>query len=188
MSHLSSVESYRERVLSLYSNTNLEQIPAIIQILYDLFESDGTLYVLGNGGSYTTTSHFVADMTIGNQIRNRKVLRVLNLFDNTSNLTAASIDVSFVEAAELLVKSYMVSKDSLLVLSASGESENLVRAIKQAKQFQSKVIAITGFSGGRVGKLADINVHIPSRLGDYGPVEDIQLSICHMITEMWRSL
>lgn len=188
MIHYPTTEEYRNRMIDLYLKTDLDQVSTIIDIMRDTFENDGTLYVLGNGGNHSTTSHFVADMTIGNLIRGQKVLRVVNLFDNTSSLTAASNDVSFIDSAELLLRSYMTAKDSILVLSASGESENLIRAIQFAKQLQSTVISITGFSGGKIGEIADVNIHIPSKSGDYGPVEDIQLSICHMLTEAWRRL
>jgi D-sedoheptulose 7-phosphate isomerase len=181
-----TAEEYRERVLNLYQQTQLHDIEHIMNLFREATKSGSKIFVVGNGGSCSTASHFVADMTVGNLIRGIDTLQILNPFDNVSSLTAAANDISFISALDLCLNAFSKSGDILFLISASGNSENLVNAAKAAKLKGLKVISLTGFDGGRIKEISEINIHIQTRVGDYGPVEDIHLSICHLIAELWR--
>lgn len=73
--------------------------------------------------------------------------------------------------------------DVLMSISASGNYPSTVNAIDWAKESSALAIAINGFDGGAARTLADISVHVESAIGDYGVVEDVHLTICHMVAE-----
>ena len=84
------------------------------------------------------------------------------------------------------LKIHYKKNDHLLIFSASGNSKNLINAAKWVKKKRGKVIGILGFSGGKLKNICDLCVHIPSESGEYGPVEDIQLIINHMLAHWFQ--
>ncbi len=145
-----------------------------------------TVFLAGNGGSAATASHFATDLGVGSLLRKNPV-RAISLCENVSVLTATSNDLDyskvFSQQLELLGK----KNDLFIPISASGNSQNLVNGIAKAKSMEMFTIAITGFDGGELSRMADLNIHVPTRIGSYGVTEDVHLSICHIITELLRS-
>jgi D-sedoheptulose 7-phosphate isomerase len=110
----------------------------------------------------------VADMTVGNLIRGYDPIQMINLYDNVPSLTASSNDVSFTESLAICLNCFAKKGDLLFIISASGNSANLIKVMEAAKSFEMKVFSLTGFDGGRVRELSDMNVHVSSNKGDYG--------------------
>lgn len=146
------------------------------------------VFIAGNGGSAATAEHFSVDLGVGSHIRDaRNVVNAISLSSNASIITALGNDISF---ESVFAKHFEVMKpeqgDLVVVISASGNSPNIIKLLETAKQFQIKTFAFTGFDGGKAKKIADISIHVPTETGEYGIVEDLHLSICHFIAESVR--
>lgn len=156
-------------------------IERIINAFTEAAENDNTIYFLGNGGSAVTATHFASDMAINTRTSGLKPLRAVSLVDNLALLTCVSNDEGFEHVFIRQLEIYMQPGDVVVGLSVSGNSPNVVNALQYAKDNGATVIACTGFSGGKIGALADIHFHIPTPDGEYGPVEDIFQILDHLI-------
>ena len=114
-------------------------------------------------------------------------LRVHSLTDNNSLLTAISNDTGYENVFVGQLNLYFKRGDCLLIFSASGNSKNLIRAANFVKKKNGKVIGILGFDGGKLKNLCDLCIHIPTEKGEYGPVEDIQLILNHMLAHWYQA-
>ncbi len=142
------------------------------------------IFVIGNGGSAATASHMMNDLckgTLGHQgDAPWPRLRVIALTDNVSLMTAWANDTDYNHVFSEPLKNLAQRGDVLIAISASGNSPNILAAVDAAKQIGVKVIGLTGFGGGKLGKAADINFLVPS--DGYGPVEDVHMILDHIIT------
>lgn len=141
-----------------------------------------TIFFAGNGGSAATASHFCQDMAEVGRKAGTEGFRVLSLTDNTSYITAAGNDYGFEAIFTNQMTFLFQENDVLVVISASGNSANVVKAVHLARERKGIVIALVGFDGGQLAGLADHVLRIPTIKGEYGPVEDAHLIVAHVIT------
>lgn len=178
--------NYLSRVLGAINSIPLEQVDAFVTLLVEARVSSHCIFVVGNGGSAATASHMATDLGVGSH-RLGAGLRVVSLTDNLGALTATANDVSFDQVYSSQIELLGASGDVLIAISASGNSPNLISAVKSARNRGMKVVTLTGFSGGELALLADISIHVSTAIGDYGPAEDTHLVINHLVTEMFRA-
>ena len=138
-----------------------------------------TIYIAGNGGSASTASHMGCDMAKNTFNKLDRPLRVISLTDNVAFLTALANDQGYEDAFAGQLTPLVERGDVLIAVSASGNSPNVVKAALVAREAGAKVIAFTGFDGGRLLRLAHAKVHVPVR--DYGIAEDAHLIISHVL-------
>jgi len=172
---------------AMLSSISVSEVTGLVDAIETIRLSKKTVYLAGNGGSASTASHFATDIGVGSLRRNNPV-RVVSLCDNASAITALSNDVSFdvIFSDQLLLLSQ--PGDLLIVISASGNSNNLINAVRVANEIGLTVYSLTGFDGGKLKKITSgKNIHVQSKKGEYGLVEDAHLAICHVITECMRS-
>ena len=178
-------ELYLSRIRAAIDGVDLAAVAEAAQRLREARQANSLVLVAGNGGSASTASHMATDLGVGSH-KGGVGLRAICLSDNASVLTATANDVSFnrvfAEQIELLAN----AGDVVILISASGNSPNILDAVESAQKVGASVIALTGFDGGRLRELAANCVHVPTAKGDYGPVEDVHLMINHMLTEMIR--
>jgi D-sedoheptulose 7-phosphate isomerase len=179
------LDSYFLRLKRAQEFVVLGEVSELFMKLLEIRRSDSTLFLAGNGGSASTSQHFAVDLGIGGLGRN-SIIRSICLSDNQSSITALANDISFdsIFAAQLSVLGK--DTDALMVISASGNSANLISAINQAKQMGIKTLGLLGFDGGELRGICDYSVLVETNKGEYGIVEDIHLSICHALTEALR--
>lgn len=162
----------------------LDSIPVVdvaqlIEKLRAALKDDRQIFVMGNGGSAANASHFATDLGKGSSDKVRHRFRVLSLNDNISWITALGNDYSYEDVYVRQLMNYGRAGDLLLVLSVSGNSPNVVRAVEWANANGLHTIALVGAKRGR---LADIAKHvIVINSTHYGRVEDAQMGICHML-------
>ena len=118
----------------------------------------------------------------------KKCFRVFSLNDNSSVITAISNDVGFDQVFLGQLKIHFRKKDLIIILSASGNSKNLIKTIDWIKKNKGYVFSIVGFNGGKLKKISDNFLHIKSNKGEYGPVEDIQLIINHIFAHWFQKI
>jgi D-sedoheptulose 7-phosphate isomerase len=174
-----------EKLLAQISN---EEVMALAIAINKARKTDSTVYVAGNGGSASTASHFATDIGIGSLNRTNPV-RSIGLCDNSAAITAIAndMDYSYIFAQQL--KLLGKQGDLLIVISASGNSENLLKAVELASKLRIESYSLTGFDGGKLKQLTlGRNIHVETPKGAFGLVEDAHLAICHVITECIRSV
>lgn len=134
------------------------------------------LYVGGNGGSYTTALHIAADLG--------RFMRVVALGANGGALTAIANDINFADVFAAEISSWAQSGDGVLLISASGQSSNVLRALRQARRRDAVPMGLLGMGGGDALGLCQVAVVVPSH--DYGVIEDVHLAIGHHLVEALR--
>lgn len=176
---------YTNRINSALSRVDQSSIEKAMIVLNQNIESNGRIWIAGNGGSATTASHLAADFSRCKNSKNEPV-KAISLCDNSGLITAISNDFGFENIFSRQLSNLATYGDILIVISASGNSKNILDVLAWAKYSQVKTIALTGFDGGDASKMADISIHIPTEIGDYGVVEDIHLIICHFLSSLFN--
>lgn len=146
-------------------------------------QDEAVVFVAGNGGSAATATTMMNDL--GSDLLRKtgitKPLRIQALTDNMSLVTAIANDVDYSEIFVSQLKMLYSAGDRLVVISASGNSPNVVRAAEWVSSRGGTVIALTGFPDGKLSQIADIEIRVPAAVGDYGPVEDGHLIVNHVL-------
>ena len=174
-----NVENYLEKLILSWSLVDLVKMAEAVEKVQECLKSGDKVFVIGNGGSSSTASHFVADWVKGNREANGVVGKAFCLSDNTPLISAIGNDFDFDHIFAYQVKSYAQSQDLLVCVTGSGNSQNIVNACIEAKSIGMKVITLTGFDGGDTLKNADFSFHCP--VDDMQIVEDMHLSFGHMV-------
>lgn len=169
--------SYIAEILGQMSET---AVAAFIEAILAARERGAQIYFIGNGGSAATASHFANDIAIGCRSWD-KPFRAMSLTDNVPVMTAIANDYGYDHVFTLQLKALMRSGDVVVAISASGNSPNVVSAVEWAKAHGATTVSLTGFDGGKLRQITDINVHVPTAKGEYGPVEDIHMVLDHLI-------
>ncbi len=172
---------YCHYLQKLISEIDVESVKKVVDCFLEARCNNKTIYFAGNGGSAATASHFAQDMgEIGRKIRG-KGFRTQSINDNVAALTAISNDYSYDSIFSMQIQYNFDEKDILVVISASGNSPNVINAVNLAKAKGGITVCLVGFDGGRLAQICDQVIHIQSKKGEYGPVEDIHLILNHMI-------
>jgi D-sedoheptulose 7-phosphate isomerase len=162
----------------------LKPIDEIIRVIEQARDEGRQIFVIGNGGSAATASHMMNDLCKGTLGHKGDApwprLRVIALTDNVSLMTAWANDTDFNHIFSEPLKNLAQRGDVLVAISASGNSPNIIAAVEAAKQIGVTVLGLAGFTGGKLSKMADVSLVVPS--DGYGPVEDIHMILDHIIT------
>ena len=116
-----------------------------------------------------------------------KPFKVFSLVDNNSVLTAIANDVGYDNIFVNQLKIHYRDGDSLIVISASGNSPNVLKAAEWIKSKDGLIIGFLGFSGGRLIDYCDIKIHVDTQPGEYGPVEDAHLIMNHILAHWFQN-
>ena len=171
---------YLEYVAEVLRALDPEAIAAFIRELLEARERDARIYFLGNGGSAATASHFVNDISIGSKSW-EKPFRAISLSDNSAVMTAIANDSGYDEVFVQQLRFQLHPGDVVVAISVSGNSPNVLAAVEYAQATGARIVALTGFDGGRLRELADVCVHVPTNHGEYGPAEDAHMVLDHLI-------
>lgn len=181
---MNSLKEYFEKEIELAGKLDLNRLQEIITSLERARNASRRVFVFGNGGSAATASHFACDLGKGTIQPNLPRFKILCLNDNVSTLTAYANDTGFENIFSEPLVTFSERGDLAIAISASGNSPNIVRAVETAKGRGLVTIGLTGFDGGKIASLLDINLHIPSK--SFGHVEDLHLAATHAICEMLK--
>ncbi len=178
-------KGYSDYLITLINQIDHNKIAECIRHLEEARQNENTIFVVGNGGSASTASHIGNDFGLAvlkksNKASN-KSYRALALTDNVSVISAIGNDSTYVNIFVDQLKVHFRKGDKLIVISASGNSPNLVVASEWFKSQGGTVIGWLGFDGGKLLNIVDVPVLVSSPKGEYAPVEDIHLIINHII-------
>jgi D-sedoheptulose 7-phosphate isomerase len=157
----------------------VEAVEKLIHTFRQAWKDDRQIFVFGNGGSASNASHFVTDLGKGSSDKLGRPFRCLSLNDNVSWLTALGNDYAYEDVYVRQLMNYGRPGDLVLVMSVSGNSPNLVKALDWARNHQLSTIALTGSKRGKLAEIADQVIVIDSP--HYGRAEDSHMGICHLI-------
>ena len=167
---------------SLLQQVNLDAVERVYQILRDARDRGSTVFIAGNGGSAATAAHWGNDLGKGAKESRRAPLRVMSLSDNISWLTALANDEGYDRVFSGQLENFAKPRDVLVVLSASGNSPNLLRAVELGHARKLITIGFLGFDGGALKSMVDEVLLLPTRKGAYGLVESGHDLFCHILT------
>ena len=182
------IKNYISNLTTLLNKIDLSVVENIINKLEEVHDSDGKIYIIGNGGSAATASHMANDLAVGLKLREIRDFNVESLSDNSSICTAIANDIGYENIFYAQIKNKIKSNDLLIAISCSGNSANILKAVKYAKEKNATIVGLTGFDGGELKYLADIKFHVDSNKGEYGLVEDIHMILDHIIYSYYISL
>jgi D-sedoheptulose 7-phosphate isomerase len=180
-----SVEEYFRDLSASMTRLPYPAIDGIIQVIMDAYESERTIFVFGNGGSAATASHIVCDLNKGTIAENRrKRLKVMAFTDNVPLITAWANDASYADVFAEQLKNFAQTGDVAFGISTSGNSPNILQALRVARRAGATTVGLAGFKGGQMKPLCDICAIIPSE--NVQMIEDIHHSIAHSVFTIVR--
>jgi D-sedoheptulose 7-phosphate isomerase len=172
------------KILDVMEDDLAEGLDNIVDILLNARKNKRTIFVMGNGGSASTASHFVGDLSKGTAMEGFPRFKAISLTDNIPNLLAWANDKDYEDIFVEQLKNLMEPDDVVIGISGSGNSKNVLKAIKYANENDGITIGLSGYDGGNLLKSAQGNIHVPSHYMQR--VEDIHLLIEHLLTSMIR--
>ena len=180
------ITGYLSSLQKLLAELSVEQIERTLEIFEQAYRDDRTIFICGNGGSASTASHWVCDFSKGTVAANGRRMRMICLGDNLPMLTAYANDVNYESVFSEPVRTFVRPKDVVVLLTASGNSPNVLEAAKAAREIGATTIGLIGFGGGKLAQLVDHQITVSSR--EYGPVEDLHLILDHIISLHMRKV
>jgi len=157
----------------------IDAVAQIIERFRAALQEDRQIFVFGNGGSAANASHFATDLGKGSSDKLGKRFRILSLNDNVSWMTALGNDYAYEDVFVRQLMNYAKPGDLVLVMSVSGNSPNVVKAVEWANKNGVHTIALVGGNRGKLAEIAGQAVVINDT--HYGRAEDAHMGICHMI-------
>jgi D-sedoheptulose 7-phosphate isomerase len=164
-----------------------DQGERFVETLYEAFEEERTIFLVGNGGSAAAASHFGQDLAKGTlaSMQAKRRFRVVPLTDNVGYITALANDEGYESVFEQQLRNLGRRGDVLIAISGSGNSPNVLRAVEYAHSIGMKTIGVTGFDGGKLRGLADEGVHVP--VEDMGMAEALHGVVFHLAMAQLRA-
>lgn len=171
------IKKYLELEKQVIDSLDLNVINSIMNEIMLAKDRGSTIYICGNGGSHATASHYCCDFNKGVSGCDEKNTNFICLSDNTSTIMAIANDVSYDEIFSYQLKNRLKHGDLLFVISGSGNSKNIVRAMEIAKEKNNKIIGLCGYEGGKVKSMSDICLHVAIK--NMQITEDIHMILDH---------
>lgn len=176
---------YIQNYISILQKT-IDQLPRqliadVVDVLQNARLRGNSVFIMGNGGSASTASHFVCDLAKNTRHEGLPHFRVIGLTDNMAIFSAYANDEGYESVFAQQLANLIQPKDIVIAISASGNSQNVLNAIEEAQKHDVLTIGFTGFDGGRLGQMVNINIHVKSDIIEH--VEDIHLMLEHIIVK-----
>lgn len=175
-----NMRAYLAAEIKALQTLDLDGLNRAVNAVLNARNRGGTIYTMGNGGSAATASHMVCDFAKGasDELGGNK-FKFECLCDNTPIVMAIANDLCYEDVFVYQLRGKLTPNDLVIGISGSGNSENVLRAVKYARKIGAPVIALTGYSGGTLRKLADFSMHV--NIDDMQIAEDVHMIFDHMI-------
>ncbi len=179
-----TTQRYWQGLVTAMQKMPFHLLEQMVETLSDCYQRGNTIFVLGNGGSAATASHFACDLAKGTRTPGLPAFRVISLNESVPQMTAWANDTSYERIFAEQLAALVRPDDLVIVLSASGNSPNVIAAAHEAHQNNAFVIALTGKTGGRLADLADLLIRVPAQ--SIEQVEDAHMAIAHSLCVVLR--
>jgi D-sedoheptulose 7-phosphate isomerase len=175
-------EQYLATFSALVRSLDMGALERVVERIRSVRDGGRSIYIAGNGGSAATAAHWVNDLGKATKRSGRRPIRVIGLADNASWLTALGNDEGFDRVFAGQLENFAAPDDMLIVISASGRSRNLVKAVELARERGLVTIGLLGFDGGLLKDMVTEVLLVESEVGAYGPVETAHALVADIIT------
>ncbi len=182
VNYIPDILGYFSRLKHTIDAINLDEVNQLMNILMDAYENGKQIFVMGNGGSAATASHFVCDFNKGLSYGKEKRFKFICLNDNFPTMMAYANDVSYDDVFVEPLKNYFNEGDLVIGISGSGNSKNVIKAIEWANQNNGITIGLSGYNGGKLKQMSKYGVHIP--INDMQITEDLHMVLDHCIIKI----
>jgi D-sedoheptulose 7-phosphate isomerase len=180
------VDTYILELQNTLKQLPTARIQEAIDLLVEARMERRQVFIMGNGGSASTASHFVCDLAKNTRNPELPNFRVIGLTDNMAIFSALANDEGYENVFAQQLASFVEADDIVIGISASGNSANVLNAIELGNKVGARTIGMTGFDGGQLRKMVDIDIHIPSDCIEH--VEDIHLMLEHLICKAIKEM
>ncbi len=189
MSNIVYISSYMNKMMDVIERIPDKEIDKVIEILFEAWKNNQQIFIMGNGGSASTATHFVCDLSKGTVVDNKKRFRVIGLTDNIPLMTALINDNGFENLYIEQLKNLFNSGDVVIGISVHGGSgkdkaglwsQNLLKAMKYVRENGGIAIGLSGFDGGAMEEIADMCITVPIHSTPH--VESMHIVLEHLIT------
>lgn len=192
---MSRSDEYLREVSEIASRLDRRDVDRVISILYEAWKNDSQVFVMGNGGSASTSTHFACDLNKWVSDEAERKFRAISLVDNIPLVSALTNDNGWSDVYYEQLRNFLRKGDVVVAISVHGGSgsdragpwsQNLMKAVRYAKDNGAKVVGLAGFDGGLLKTAADACVVVPA---DSTPhVEGMHLVLTHLMAEQLRSM
>lgn len=165
--------------ISVIKKMDIDAINAAMVLLNKVYDNQGNIYIFGNGGSSATASHFQNDFNKGISEYVDKKFNFICLNDNVPTVMAIANDIGFAEVFRFQLLNKITEKDIVIAISGSGNSENVLNAVRYAKEQGCKIIGLTGFNGGALANISNISINVPVQ--SMQVTEDLHMMLDHLM-------
>ena len=179
MNYTDSIKTYMAREIDIINKLSVEEINEVMNVLEDARKTEKRIFICGNGGSAATASHFCCDFNKGVSESQSEKYNFECLSDNVPTMMAVANDIGYEEVFRFPLRNKMKAGDILIGISGSGNSKNVLNAFEYAKEIGGTVIAIVGYDGGKMKKMADHSIHV--NINDMQISEDVHMILDHMM-------
>ena len=181
MSGLPIFEAYATRLTDALAQADWDMVSPLAEAFFSAWRDKRQVFVAGNGGSAANANHMVNDFIYPISKVAGKGIRMHSLCSNPAIVTCLANDLGYENIFSAQLPALANSGDVLLVLSGSGNSPNILKVLKAAREISVTSFAILGFSGGQAKELADHVLHFPG--DDMQVAEDLQMVVSNMIVQ-----
>jgi len=164
-----------------FSKELKEKILKVVDVIVKTHKNKKQVFVVGNGGSAADAQHLAAEL-VGRFLKEREPMNVIALSTNSSILTALVNDYPPETVFERQVRAHIKKGDVLIGITTSGNSPNIIKAIEEGKMRGALTVGMTGASGGKMAKICDIILNVPST--STPRIQESHIFIIHLICEL----
>ena len=183
---MNSVETYLSALQKTVAELSREDVWQVIHVLLEAWRANRQVFLLGNGGSAATAAHFANDLNKATIVPGQHRFRAICLADNVPLLTAWANDASYEDVFAEQLANFLTAGDVVIAISGSGNSPNVLKAVRMAHAARAITIGFTGMLGGELKNLVDYCIAVPS--GAMMQIEDVHLALDHCISTALREL
>ena len=189
MSNESFVRRFLDEFAEVAERFPVDDVDKAINLLFEAWKNEGKIFIIGNGGSASTATHFACDLAKTTIVEGKKRFKVLSLTDNVPLITALMNDEGPASIFIEQLRNLLTKGDVVITISVHGGSgkdkagpwsQNLLAALQYAKDKGAKTIGLAGFDGGAFKKMADVCIVVPANSTPY--VESWHATLEHLIS------
>ncbi len=183
MDYRKDITEYIELEREVLSKLDIEALNEAMQLIEEAYRNRKKVYIFGNGGSSATASHYQNDFNKGLSETLETKFEFVCLNNDTATLMAIANDMGFEEVFRYQLQGRIREGDLVIALSGSGNSANIMNAVRYAKEQGNKVIGLTGIKGGKLMEEADVSLHVP--VNSMQVTEDVHMIFDHLMVSVF---
>lgn len=180
-----NIASYIGKLQHTLDTIDKNEINTLLNILIEAYNEDRNIFVMGNGGSAATASHFACDINKGIAFGFKKRFKVIALTDNPVTMMAYANDMSYDDIFVEQMKNFFNPGDVVICISGSGNSKNIVKATEYANLNDGVTVGLTGYNGGVLKHISKFSVN--ANVDDMQLSEDVHMAVVHIIMQALES-